>query len=657
MDIFSAASVLVFLAAVLVVGNAAATILRATNAYIMPLGIGVIALVITVLTITLDASLDASRYAVGIVSLASLFWLRSLYANRRLLLEAALLAVAIWGALLAPALVGGSQFSSFRGNWWDHFNYLAGAESISLYRASVIRHVNEVLVGADPIVLYGRPAVAIRPAAVLVAAVFRAPRADIFAYAYAYLAILLALFGAFVAQFLAYLRRISESRAWYYVIAIGVAIGFWGQLLLDTSVWSHIAALPVLAALFFRALIPNDSDAEAMSWGRLRAHAMIFALYLAGFVIYPEATSVLAALLTLTLLISSRPLSRGLLHGAAFVIAVVIAAAIDYSGSASFFFSQVPFGLSKPAGSGSWFLYFFQPYFGYNFTDGFAAQTASLKALAQQAGPFALFRSVLQSNPMSVLLPLNVVPILLGYYAIIAALASQSILISAGVSAALTLAFVVCVVRSRESIDAGAPVRMIATFLLCFMALLLFFLFRGKIWEMGKALTFVMPLLAPILFARLLEVGRPQTHLRRLGRALTLLFVASSGYFALSRTLLAARPAGIGHPSPFPSILHVGDKTLFRYEVPDSMEKCRSVEIDEMHPNRSLYLLLSARQHTNAWFVHPFAYYGAGKMYLPPVGRVADCHLGFAPSNGAAALMRPRLTTLAGETQAKIGTQ
>lgn len=229
-------------------------------------------------------------------------------------------------------------------------------------------------------------------AAVLVAGVFRIPGAELFAYGYRYLAMLLALAGAFIGYVLGAHRVSRGGRMIGYLLGASLAAGFWGQLLLDTSVWSHIVALPLLAAIFYSVLHPGPRNGEpsTSAGGDFRLSLL---LYFAAFLIYPEAAAVLALLLTLTLAAGRRPRSRAAIHGGAFALAVIIATAMDYAGATEFFADQLRSGVSDPKRNASWFLYFFQPYFGYDFTGHFSSQIEALKAMANTAGPFAVIRT------------------------------------------------------------------------------------------------------------------------------------------------------------------------------------------------------------------------------------------------------------------------
>jgi hypothetical protein len=625
MDLMSMVSVALLLASVILIGNAAVTALRMSWAYCIPLGLGVLAITLTFALITSDASLAVAQIAVGAVTIASLYYSSALAANRRALMQTLGVVAATYGIILIPAIVGGPQFYVFRGNWWDHFNYIAGMEAISLYRASALRHLTATLVTTDPISLYGAPGIALRPAAVLIAAVYRLPGADVFAYAYSYLAVLLSLLAAVIVARLKELRDPVNRRALSVLIGISVVVGFWGQLLLDTSVWSHIACLPLLASLFYDGLIrPTQAAGEAT----IRDRAAKLVLFLAAFIIYPEATVVVVVLLILADLLSTRSLARQLPDTILFAAAIVLAAIVDYTGSVRFFADQLAFGVSKAQGASSWFLYTLQPYFGYNFTDIFRNNIDELKGITQQGGPVALVRTVVSAHPMTALLPANLVPILFGFYPVIAALASYSIALSVFASGLLILSLGILVVRIAGGWRSDEHNRAFMSVLPPFALMVFTFVLLGKIWEIGKAFTFVIPLLLPVFYVLALRLRRGGAS--SLALAVTLLFVISSAGFATARMWLARSTAGIGHRSPFPSVIRTDDKVYFRYALPTALRRCSGTAVAETHPNRALYLLIGARQYSAAWFDKPFTYYGYGlTTYQPPPGRIAACSIRF----------------------------
>lgn len=642
MDFLPVLSVLVLLASILIIGNAAVAVLRLPYSYALPLGIGLIGIVVTAVMVTADRRLTDARYAVALMTLVSLYFVRGFVANRKAVFTTVALVGATFIVIILPAVLGHAQFYAFRGNWWDHFNYIAGVESIADYRASALRHLSDGIASADPTTIYAVAPVSLRPAVGLVAAVFKLDGADIFAYSYAYLALLLAALTPVIALALATLRNGSLPQKLYYLLAASIPVGFWGQMLLDSAVWSHIACMPLLAMLFYSMMVTtSESNPRQRPPGMTLATLLLF---LGAFVIYPEATSVLTALLILTRVITMRSINWGLYYTAVFAAAALIAGAIDFSGSVGFFLAQAKFGVAQTQGNASWFLYTFQPYFGFDFTELFRGQIDQLKALTRDAGPVALLRTVVDGRPSTLLLPLNFIPILLGYYPLINAAATASIVLSASVSLVFLGAVACLAVRLWRDGRRDAQVRTLWCFVAAFCVLLLGFVARAKIWEAGKALSFVMPLLLPLFFVILLRISPSDQRLRQIAVGLSFLFIASSGYFAVARICLAQKPAGVGHSSPFPSVIRVEDKEGYRYLIPARLKACSSVVVTEAHRNRAVYLLLAARQAGPTMFDKPFSYYGfESTTYAAPPPPADACRVQFGGPESPNGLSTPQI--------------
>lgn len=633
-------STLTLLVGVILVGHSTARILRAPSRFVLPLGFAVLAIVVTCAVITANLSIAATRWVVGVLIAATLLQAQTLRAYARESATLGGLVLVTYFLIVLPAWIGGPQFFVFRGNWWDHFNYLAGVQSITYHNVAAIRVLAPELAVSDPITVYGVIPLSARPAVVLLAAVFHPKTADIFAYAYSYLALLLALLVGVIAPALERLASDARSRRLGHLIAISIPIGFWGQLLLDSSVWSHIASLPILAMICYDMLLETPA-ASRVSW--IRQWPPMFVLLLGGFLIYPEGTVVVMVLLLMARVIADKSLSKPLPFLAIFAASIVLAGVIDYSGSVRLFIDQAKAGVGSWEGPSNWYLYTLQPYFGFNFTDLFRGSIDKVKAINSAGGPLAVASYILRARPEIALLPLNVLPILLGFYPIVNWVAARSVIASAAVSFALLFCLgwsIACAIKRDRS---DGQVIAFASFLPGFILLILSFVAMAKLWEAGKALSFVVPLLVPMFFVLLLRYTRNDRRANQFALAATVLMIFGSGYFALARAWLALDPSGIGHASPFPSVLRADDKEFFRYGSPPQLKSCRSVAVTERHPNRALFLLIDARQTAPAWFGQPFSYYGIGATTYSLTPRRADCTIQFDTPSFGGGLSRPRV--------------
>ena len=388
----------------------------------------------------------------------------------------------------------------------------------------------------------------------------------------------------------------------------------------------------MLAALFYAGCREPQNPLSAGP--PLRATITLVILFLGAFIIYPEATGVLVALMVVASLAAQRSLSSACYRSAVFGVALLVSALIDYHGSIRFFWGQLAFAVSAGGVGSRWFLYSVQPYFGYNFTDLFRNDLVRVQTMAEGAGPMAVIASVIRADPSTALLALNVPPILLGYYPIINVVSAHSIGLSAVVSVAISGAIVARLVSAGGHADDPSH-RYLKSFVLAFAVMVSSFTFLAKPWQAGKAMTFIMPLVSPVLFAALVKPRADHRFADRLGLWLVLLFIGSSVSFAWARVAFAADPAAVGHASPFPSILRVEDKQRFRYAVPDRLKTCRSVVVHESHPNRALYLLLSARQYATSWIEPSRPSDEDGGQAASLRERRADCRLEFTEGRAA----------------------
>jgi hypothetical protein len=121
-------------------------------------------------------------------------------------------------------------------------------------------------------------------------------------------------------------------------------------------------------------------------------------------------------------------------------------------------------------------------------------------------------------------------------------------------------------------------------------------------------------------------------------RLLLAVWIVSTAGMAAARIVYAAAADGIGHPSPFPSILRADDKKSYRYDFPpEDIARCEGVLITEQHPNRALYLLILARQYVPARFEGEFTQYGVGEQIYPRSEKTApNCSIKFEARSGSA---------------------
>ena len=105
-----------------------------------------------------------------------------------------------------------------------------------------------------------------------------------------------------------------------------------------------------------------------------------------------------------------------------------------------------------------------------------------------------------------------------------------------------------------------------------------------------------------------------------------MLYFISGIWFAGERILYAFDKSGLGHPSPFPSVFRYEHKMQFSYILPDGIEKCTGIVIDEEHYNRRHYLVNATRPYGNIWIKKEKNIEGEN-ILLPDTGY--NCHISF----------------------------
>ncbi len=251
------------------------------------LGFAALALGTTLLYRAGASAAEAGRWmlALGLCATAGLLWWRRQQGRqdwRPPAGAAGFLALALLALLLclAPGWLGGEAFRVFQGNDQDQLNYVA-------FSSAMRRQVYDALMALTPEtatatdyllgtrkMLLSRPAVCIAFAAM---AEFTGRPTPVLAYAWVALLQCLQLFAA--AWLLHAALRVAR---WPAVLgAAALALGFFGQYVLDINAWSELAALP-LGLLLLGLLLPPGH-------ARLRRALPAFTLLLAALLhLYPE---------------------------------------------------------------------------------------------------------------------------------------------------------------------------------------------------------------------------------------------------------------------------------------------------------------------------------------------------------------------------------
>jgi hypothetical protein len=204
------------------------------------------------------------------------------------------LTIAIFAAaIFLPTMLGGEQFTIFRGNHHDSFNYL---ESAITYRKMSFPQIS----GLDPVELvrrglfkFGQENLLYRPEITFLYAMLSSfyPGAFI---RLDYVLLVYFQFLSFTAVRAVAAKLLPARRIIPVLLAAALVGGFWGQYILDIDSWSQSACTPL--AVFSLLLLIKLTETASNS-GTLHFAPKLLALYaiawIGMFYLYPEAAGFL----------------------------------------------------------------------------------------------------------------------------------------------------------------------------------------------------------------------------------------------------------------------------------------------------------------------------------------------------------------------------
>ena len=155
-------NIIIFYSCVYIVGKYFVNLFDLNVFMALPVGLSLIVLLLNILLIPFNLSIYNARIILFIIVIILLI---SLTIQNRILFnyEHAILVFSALVITLIPALVGGMQFYSFRGNWWDHFNYISSVLTLRNHDVEFVRNIDLNEAYIDPIISYGLTGITIRP--------------------------------------------------------------------------------------------------------------------------------------------------------------------------------------------------------------------------------------------------------------------------------------------------------------------------------------------------------------------------------------------------------------------------------------------------------------------------------------------------------------
>ena len=603
-------SIIIFILAIFIIGISVTSYLNIDDFLALPIGLAITIIFANVGLVTLDLKVTIVRIGFIILVSISAFYIirkRKLFQFNLSLFYVIFLSIII---MLLPVIFGKLQFYVFRGNWWDHFDYLSGILSVLSYKVSEILNHSPELGYLDPILVYGEAAVKLRPSTVLVASIFAIGKINIFLFSYLYLVVLLSFTLPSIYYILHNIFTISFKLT--CIITLCISIGFWYQFLIDTSVFSHITVLPLMFP--FLAITLKNMLTPSTNLPFSKTRWMEFILFLAAFLVYPEGSLMIGIVIVAARLIVSRKYNYLISSIFLFLIVVFITAIIDFNGIIKFLWNQIVYTTNTNSGSKAWFMYYAQAFTGFDFTCMYINRIAEIQAIVKSSGNFTIIREVMTENPSTLLLFANPIPIAIGFYFSVYYLTRQFIVLGTLFSflIIITLTYIVANQLRTAIVEKNKLYFFVFVLSAISTTIIIIFAFLGKFWEAEKLLTYTAPFLELFIISIVVKQFTKHGLMKYISMAFFSIWIFSSVGFAASRVYYASTSSGIGHPSPFPSILRSQDKVAFRYDIPLFIKYCNGITITEKHPNRALYLLLATRQYTTSRFDYEFTKFNLG---------------------------------------------
>ena len=485
--------------------------------------------------------------------------------------------VAVCGIFLLlalPAWIGGEQYYVFRGNHWDHFNYINEALTLSENPYHIYQNANVSRFLSKDVLLHGMTFIGKRPAVALVfALLLPGGQGNIHLLAFLYVSALWAL--VFPAACFAWGRileayDIEASRFLLFICPpFAYVVGFWGQYIFDINAWSQMASLSMQLAFVFAymRLLKKLCDLPACRYQSIITDYVVSGVLAAGaFIFYPEnavseALFLLAATIVWCAVVRKIPSVVSL---ALFTVSVLfIAAAPNWDGTVGFLMGQIKSGTGHFP---DWWVFFDSYWKGLH--GSVPSQFGYIGKLANVilAAIGMYFVTPDYSMPSWICYAWDIITIIL------------SILVGYSLLICLFARFRV----NQTSV-------FLKVFFLSGVLFLLYFLWRDALWSLGKGLSFLSPYLFLVLCIGFAETGKKLTSaLTRTNsfgdimiKYFLIFFVISQIAFGAARLWCARDPNGIGYDnSTYPSLQGTTRKTACLWNMdPGEYSQCKGVHL------------------------------------------------------------------------------
>jgi hypothetical protein len=438
--------------------------------------------------------------------------------------------------IILPVLSGGKQFTLFRGNHHDSFNYL---EAAITYRRLSYSHVSQLNI-AQLVHLglfrFGQDNLLYRPEITFLYATLSYFNSEAFLRLH-YVLLIYFQFLSFCAVRALTLDLLPGRRIIQLLLATALVGGFWGQYILDIDAWSQISCMPLigLSLLLLIKLAQTTSNPEKPFPGAQLI--FLYALVWVGMLyLYPEAACFLIAGHVICWVIAIRCFRLRINWLTAGLTALVACGLL-----LPVFDSNVLFLIGQGRGSLAgfdWWNYFQAFFFG---RDGLNPDLFSNMAdfIAGGLGIYFITPDPTKNAVIAV---------------------AVRALILCGIAA-----FVFRFAKGARSM-LTPPWLLLASFSGVSLLIALIFCALQQFWTAGKAFSFVAYLVLLILIAPAFRIGSSdRSWLNRTALTMAIAFLLLQLGFFLYRPIAANKPFAIHYLPPYPSLANRELKTTINF--------------------------------------------------------------------------------------------
>ncbi len=608
---------LIFIIAVWSIGTSMMIILKSEKYGFISgcVGISIVSIISVICYITLHINMQTIQFFICLVSFVS--FLYCIYKRKIIkdtnLIKSLLLTIFAYIVLSIPGILGGEQYAAFRGNIWDHFNYISGA--LSAYKFPINADIyNNVFIGTNShlensVIIHGHSLMGSRPSILLLYALLISKNIDIVYCAFFFISAM----QSFSFSAMMFLLNSIDNKAYriknilLFTISSCYVFGFWTQISFDINAWSQCSTTSLLIAasgLFL--ILLNNSYEKDISIPSI----VPILIYSGSFSIYPEGTIVYFFIFFLVAIIfwaESRKFPKFTFIKKGFYICLgilLLAILPDPRGTTSFLVGQVGFGVQAAP---DWWRYFDSYWLGR------MPNSENLFFLMLNLLPSLCGLHLLGINPQESLLFISMNALALVF-----------------INAIILISFILIITNYKLQQN------IIKNFIKLFsfsIIIIVLFACNGNIWSAGKIILYASPLIFIFISSGFLlhteqyitDTKKRNYIVNHLVRYKKIFFTSSFVLFTMynilfyfARIYLSNDIYGLGQIKNYPYAQMPFLKKSYSLEFsPDKYASCSRVKIDQKDGFLSYYVRMKLEHKGIPYYIEDniFSYYIAGESY------------------------------------------